>query len=98
MFRVLLRTLGFVLTIVLSCAVLCGCIQVKDNGLLCHQAVEQLNPLLKAEATAAQAPGALQWLYNNGADMLEKPSMWIIVSVCLGLQVLMQGGVFLFSC
>lgn len=58
----------------------CVYVQVKDNGLLCHQAVEQLNPLLNAEATAAQAPGALQWLYNNGADMLEKPSMWIIVS------------------
>lgn len=55
-------------------------VQVKDNGLLCHQAVEQLNPLLQAEATQPNAPGALQWLYNNGNDMLEKPSMWIIVS------------------
>lgn len=54
--------------------------QVKDNGLLCHQAVEQLNPLLKAEGSAPNAPGALQWLYTNGADMLEKPSMWIVVS------------------
>lgn len=54
--------------------------QVKDNGLLCHQAVEQLTPLLRAEATAPGAAGALQWLNSNGADMLEKPSMWIIVS------------------
>jgi hypothetical protein len=56
---------------------------VKDNGLLCHQAVEQLNPLLKAEGSAPNAPGALQWLYTNGADMLEKPSMWIVVSALL---------------
>lgn len=55
-------------------------VQVMDNGLLCHQAVEQLNPILKAEATVANAPGALQWLNSNGDDLLEKPSMWIIVS------------------
>lgn len=57
------------------------CPQVKDNGLLCHQAVEALSPMLQAEATAPNAPGALQWLHRNSADMLEKPSMWIIVSL-----------------
>lgn len=88
--------LGSLRPFFLSCSdvatIVCVHVQVKDNGLLCHQAVEQLNPLLKAEATAAQAPGALQWLYNNGADMLEKPSMWIIVSA--GLLGCLQGGVF----
>lgn len=54
--------------------------QVKDNGLLCHQAVEMLGPILRAEATAPNAAGALQWLHKNGDDMLEKPSMWIVVS------------------
>jgi hypothetical protein len=57
--------------------------QVKDNGLLCHQAVEQLAPLLRAEGGARDAPGALQWLQANGADMLEKPSMWIVVRACV---------------
>lgn len=87
--------LGSLQAFSLSCAdvatIVCVHVQVKDNGLLCHQAVDKLNPLLKAEATTAQAPGALQWLYNNGADMLEKPSMWIIVSAGLGC---LQGGVF----
>lgn len=53
-----------------------------DNGLLCHQAVEMLNPILNAEATVPNAPGALQWLHQNGNDILEKPSMWIVVSGC----------------
>lgn len=53
-------------------------LQVKDNGLLCHQAVEMLGPILRAEATAPNAAGALQWLHKNGDDMLEKPSMWIV--------------------
>jgi hypothetical protein len=54
-------------------------LQVMDNGLLCHQAVELLNPLLKAEGGLDDAAGALQYLYRAGNDLLEKPSMWIVV-------------------
>lgn len=60
------------------------CLQVMDNGLLCSQAVKTLNPILEAEATAPNAPGALQYLHTVGKDMLEKPSTWIVVSSRLG--------------
>lgn len=55
-------------------------LQVMDNGLLCSQALKTLNPILEAEATVPNAPGALQYLYNAGKDLLEKPSTWIVVS------------------
>lgn len=54
-------------------------VQVMDNGLLCHQACLAVNPILEAEATAPNAPGALQYLYSASKDLLEKPSVWIVV-------------------
>lgn len=50
-----------------------------NNGLLCHQAVMKLQPLLEVEAGSAGAPPVLQQLLE-GVDLLEKPSVWIVVS------------------
>eukprot|EP00878_Enallax_costatus_P018476 GHUV01019451.1.p1 GENE.GHUV01019451.1~~GHUV01019451.1.p1 ORF type:complete len:572 (+),score=182.65 GHUV01019451.1:295-2010(+) len=52
-------------------------LKVMDNGLLCHQAVQQLQPLLEAECSASYAPMALKHLWE-GVDLLEKPSIWIV--------------------
>lgn len=54
-------------------------LQVMNNGLLCHQAVQQVQPLLAAEGSTADAASVLQHLWE-GADLLEKPSIWIVVS------------------
>ncbi|WIA16310.1 hypothetical protein OEZ85_013010 [Tetradesmus obliquus] len=53
-------------------------LQVADNGLLCHQAALQLQPLLQAEAAQPGAAASLAALAADAADMLEKPSCWLV--------------------
>jgi hypothetical protein len=55
--------------------------QVADSGLLCHQAALQLQPLLQAEAAQAGTSAELAELAAAAADMLEKPSCWLVVSM-----------------
>jgi hypothetical protein len=54
--------------------------QVADNGLLCHAAAVQLQPLLAAEGCLPGAAAGLAGLAADASDMLEKPSCWIVVS------------------
>lgn len=59
--------------------IVCGMRQVSDNGLLCHQAALQLQPLVEVEGGCPAAPAPLAALWVEAGDMLEKPSCWIVV-------------------